>query len=263
MTAEHRGADALLPRLREDLALALRAAAHHGLSEGVCNHFSVALPDDTQRFLINPRGLHRSEIAAADIVLVNADGQVLQGRHRVEPTAMFIHGAVHRVCDRAVVLHTHMPYATALTLDHRRARSTRRRARARCASWAASPSTPTTTAWRWTGPKANASRAPCVARTSASWATTASSSPAVQWPMPTTICTTWSAPACTRCWRMGTGRPLAPVNARLSAHVAAADPGRARAVRSVLRGVAADVAGARLTRGPSSRLRWLPAQRPG
>lgn len=27
-------------RLRADLALALRAAAHHGLAEGVCNHFS-------------------------------------------------------------------------------------------------------------------------------------------------------------------------------------------------------------------------------
>jgi ribulose-5-phosphate 4-epimerase/fuculose-1-phosphate aldolase len=30
--------------LRADLALALRAAAHHGLGEGVCNHFSVAVP---------------------------------------------------------------------------------------------------------------------------------------------------------------------------------------------------------------------------
>ena len=31
-------------QLRVDLALALRAAAHHGLAEGVCNHFSVELP---------------------------------------------------------------------------------------------------------------------------------------------------------------------------------------------------------------------------
>ena len=44
-------------RLRADLALALRAAAHHGLSEGVCNHFSVELPDASGRFLLNPRGL--------------------------------------------------------------------------------------------------------------------------------------------------------------------------------------------------------------
>jgi ribulose-5-phosphate 4-epimerase/fuculose-1-phosphate aldolase len=110
-----------LSTLKEDLALALRAAAHHGLSEGVCNHFSATLPDSSQRFLINPRGLHWSEIAADDIVLVDVDGNVLQGRHRVEPTAMFIHAAVHRITGHAVVLHTHMPYATALTLTVDRA----------------------------------------------------------------------------------------------------------------------------------------------
>ena len=104
------------PALRHDLALALRAAAHHGLAEGVCNHFSVALPGDSERFLINPRGLHWSEVGADDIVLVDADGEVLSGRHRVEPTAMFIHAAVHRIAGQAVVLHTHMPYAMALTL---------------------------------------------------------------------------------------------------------------------------------------------------
>ena len=107
--------------LREDLALALRAAAHHNLSEGVCNHFSVALPDGSQRYLINPRGLHWSEIGPEDIVLIDAKGQVLQGRHRVEPTALFIHAAVHQITGHAVVLHTHMPYATALTLTVDRA----------------------------------------------------------------------------------------------------------------------------------------------
>ena len=111
----------MLQPLCEDLALALRAAAHHGLAEGVCNHFSVALPDDSRRFLINPRGLHWSEVGPADIVLVDENGKVLQGRHRVEPTAMFIHAAVHRITGHAVVLHTHMPYATALTLTDARA----------------------------------------------------------------------------------------------------------------------------------------------
>ncbi len=107
--------------LREDLALALRAAAHHGLSEGVCNHFSVAVPDEADRYLINPRGLHWSEIGGDDIVLIDGDGQVLEGRHRVEPTALFIHAAVHKITGHAVVLHTHMPYATALTLTVDRA----------------------------------------------------------------------------------------------------------------------------------------------
>jgi len=103
-------------RLREDLALALRAAALHGLAEGVCNHFSVELPDRSGRFLLNPRGLLWSEVEAADIVLVDARGKTLAGRHPVEPTAMFIHGALHRLGGKTCVLHTHMPYATALTL---------------------------------------------------------------------------------------------------------------------------------------------------
>ena len=106
--------------LRRDLALALRAADYHGLSEGVCNHFSVAVPDGTDRFLINPRGLHWSEVAARDIVLVDGQGRRLAGAHEVEPTAMFIHAAVHRIGRKACVMHTHMPYATALALTEAR-----------------------------------------------------------------------------------------------------------------------------------------------
>lgn len=103
-----------MAQMKADLALALRAAAHHGLAEGVCNHFSVAVSDTS--FLINPRGLHWSEIDRDDIVLVDERGTVLEGKHRVEPTALFIHAAVHRIAGHKVVLHTHMPYATALTL---------------------------------------------------------------------------------------------------------------------------------------------------
>ena len=103
-------------QLRTDLALALRAAAHHGLGEGVCNHFSVELPDGSGRFLLNPRGLLWSEVQADDIVLVDGLGRRLAGARDVEPTAMFIHAAVHAIAGKACVLHTHMPFATALTL---------------------------------------------------------------------------------------------------------------------------------------------------
>ena len=119
MTASNDALDYDTPdvtRLRSDLALALRAAAHHGLAEGVCNHFSVELPDGSGRFLLNPRGLLWQEVGADDIVMVDARGRRLAGRHPVEPTAMHIHAAVHRLGGHACVLHTHMPYATALTL---------------------------------------------------------------------------------------------------------------------------------------------------
>ena len=111
-------------QLRADLALALRAAAHHGLGEGVCNHFSVELPDGSGRFLLNPRGLLWSEVQADDIVLVDALGRRLAGAREVEPTAMFIHAAVHDIAGKACVLHTHMPFATALTLTEDRALDT-------------------------------------------------------------------------------------------------------------------------------------------
>ncbi len=106
--------------LRDDLALALRAAAHHRLGEGVCNHFSIELPDGSGRFLLNPRGLLWSEVQADDIVMVDAHGARLAGEREVEPTAMFIHAAVHRIAAKACVLHTHMPFATALTLTAER-----------------------------------------------------------------------------------------------------------------------------------------------
>lgn len=109
---------------RADLALALRAAARFGLSEGVCNHFSVELPDGSGRFLLNPRGLLWSEVQADDIVMVDTDGDALAGRHPVESTAMHIHSGIHRLARHAVVLHTHMPYATALTLTQDRALDT-------------------------------------------------------------------------------------------------------------------------------------------
>lgn len=113
-----------ITRLRHDLAVALRAAALHGLSEGVCNHFSVELPDASGRFLLNPRGLMWREVGPDDIVMIDAQGAVLAGRHAVEPTAMFIHAAIHRLAGKACVLHTHMPYSTALTLTTERALDT-------------------------------------------------------------------------------------------------------------------------------------------
>jgi len=46
---------------------------------------------------------------------IDRDGNVLTGEGRVEKTAFFIHGAVHEHCAHATtVLHTHMPYATAV-----------------------------------------------------------------------------------------------------------------------------------------------------
>jgi ribulose-5-phosphate 4-epimerase/fuculose-1-phosphate aldolase len=101
---------------RLDLTAALRSAARLGLNEGVCNHFSLELPGEPDKFLINPQGLHWSELTPADLMLIDEKGIVLEGRHKVEPTAFFIHGRIHLGKRKKCVLHTHMPYATALCL---------------------------------------------------------------------------------------------------------------------------------------------------
>lgn len=101
---------------RIDLTAALRLAARMGFNEGVCNHFSMEVPGSPHLFLINPQGLHWSEISTGDLVVVNAEGDVVEGKHAVEPTAFYIHSRIHVGKRKKVVLHTHMPFATALTL---------------------------------------------------------------------------------------------------------------------------------------------------
>ena len=107
---------------RAELAAALRWAARNGFNEGVDNHFSIAVPDESgqingNRFLINPYGWHWSEVTASSMVLCDADGNVLEGANTVEDTAFYIHSQIHiNVPDATVVLHTHQPYVTALTL---------------------------------------------------------------------------------------------------------------------------------------------------
>ena len=101
---------------RIDLAAAFRLAARMQLHEGVCNHFSLMLPEG-KRFLLNRYGLHWSEVTASNLLALDADGNVLEGEGEFEKTAFYIHSRIHLANPRAAcVLHTHMPYATTLTL---------------------------------------------------------------------------------------------------------------------------------------------------
>jgi ribulose-5-phosphate 4-epimerase/fuculose-1-phosphate aldolase len=101
---------------RVDLAAAFRLAVRLDLHEGVCNHFTVMLPDG-KRFLLNRYGLHWSEVTATNLLALDAEGNVLEGEGEFEKTAFWIHSRLHLAHPRAAcVLHTHMPYATALTL---------------------------------------------------------------------------------------------------------------------------------------------------
>ncbi len=107
----------ILRQARVDLAASLRWAERQGFSEGICNHFSFMVPGHNDRFLINPQGWHWREITASSLLLVDKDGKLLEGGSPPEPTAFFIHWRLHRAAPHArCVLHTHMPWATALCM---------------------------------------------------------------------------------------------------------------------------------------------------
>lgn len=103
--------------LRRELAAAFRLAEKFGYSEGICNHFSVVVPGKEERYLINPYGLHWSEMRDEHLLLIDGEGQVIEGDGEVEATARNIHIAGHRANPRhACILHVHMPWATSLTM---------------------------------------------------------------------------------------------------------------------------------------------------
>jgi ribulose-5-phosphate 4-epimerase/fuculose-1-phosphate aldolase len=102
---------------RIDLAACYRLADHFGLNEGIDNHMTMLVPGHADRFLLAPFGLHWSEVKASDFMVIDFNGQMLCGRGPIEDTALYIHLPVHRLSAKArCVLHTHMPYATAMTM---------------------------------------------------------------------------------------------------------------------------------------------------
>ena len=102
---------------RVDLAAAFRLAVRLDMHEGVCNHLTLMLPGSKDRFLLNRFGLHWGEVTASNLLTLDAAGKILEGEGDFEKTAFYIHSRIHLANPNAAcVLHTHMPYATALTL---------------------------------------------------------------------------------------------------------------------------------------------------
>ena len=101
---------------RCDLAAIFRWTARESMHEGIANHFSYAVSDDGQHFLMNPYGVHFSKMRASDLLLLDAQKTPSDYGESVDPTAWWIHGAMHRNKPKArCIVHLHSHYATALS----------------------------------------------------------------------------------------------------------------------------------------------------
>ncbi len=99
---------------RRELAAAFRWAARLNFHEATANHFSAAVADDGSTFLLNPKGRHFSQMRASELLHIDV-ASTREQHPNADPTAWYLHSHLHRHVPRArCVLHTHMPYATAL-----------------------------------------------------------------------------------------------------------------------------------------------------
>ncbi len=94
---------------RVELAACYRVFAQMGWTELIFNHITLRVPDEPAHFLINPFGLHYSEVRASNLVKIDTAGNpVGPTRHRVNPAGFVIHAAIHQGIDDAhCVMHTH------------------------------------------------------------------------------------------------------------------------------------------------------------
>ena len=102
---------------RKDLAATFRGAAMFSGQAGVCSHFSLRVSEDPLRFLLNPWGMYFSEASASELMLIDENGVEQSGGRDGGFAAFNIHSQIHAIHPEArCVLHTYMPYATAITM---------------------------------------------------------------------------------------------------------------------------------------------------
>ncbi|MCP9947150.1 class II aldolase/adducin family protein [Actinomadura madurae] len=73
-------------------------------------------PERTDHFWVNPFGMSFKHIKVSDLILVNHEGKVVQGRYPVNEAAFAIHSQVHQARpDVVAAAHSHSTYGRAIS----------------------------------------------------------------------------------------------------------------------------------------------------
>src|SRR5438132_4346903 len=81
---------------KQRLAAAFRLFSKFGFEEGVAGHITARDPELTDHFWVNPFAVSFAHIRASDLILVNHEGEVVEGRYHVNKAAFVIHSQVHQ-----------------------------------------------------------------------------------------------------------------------------------------------------------------------
>ena len=102
---------------RVDLAACFRMAARYGLEEGICNHFSALVPGYDDLFIVNPYGYAFRELTASSCWSATSTATSSRARDsRRRPPSTSMPASTRTIPRAKVAFHTHMPYATALSM---------------------------------------------------------------------------------------------------------------------------------------------------
>jgi ribulose-5-phosphate 4-epimerase/fuculose-1-phosphate aldolase len=102
--------------LKQRLAAAFRIFSKFGFEEGVAGHITARDPELADHFWVNPFAMSFAHVKASDLLLVNHQGEVVEGRHPVNVAAFAIHSQVHQARpDIKAAAHTHSVHGRALS----------------------------------------------------------------------------------------------------------------------------------------------------
>ncbi|WP_372598552.1 class II aldolase/adducin family protein [Amphritea sp.] len=94
---------------RVDLAAMYRIFAYLKWDESIYNHISLRVPDEEGHFLINPFGLHYSEVTASNLVKVDIKGNIIgHSDWPINPAGFTFHSQIHdKVPGGHCIMHVH------------------------------------------------------------------------------------------------------------------------------------------------------------
>jgi ribulose-5-phosphate 4-epimerase/fuculose-1-phosphate aldolase len=96
---------------KQRLAAGFRLFARYGFDEGMAGHITARDPARPDHFWVNPLGMAFGHIRASDLVLVDHDGEVVEGDGPVNTAAFVIHSEIHAARpDVVAAAHAHSPY---------------------------------------------------------------------------------------------------------------------------------------------------------
>ena len=105
-------------QVRIDLAAMFRLTAHFGWDDTIWNHITARVPGEGNRFYMHRFGLGYDEVTASNLIVVDEEGNVIEGPEDVNTAGFIIHSAIHLAethKHNRFVFHAHPKTAIAAT----------------------------------------------------------------------------------------------------------------------------------------------------